>query len=792
MSATAFRREGPEEADYETACRWWSDARDHWTPIGWKAHFFRFNVLFNGAIVANPAFPRNLRAKPWAGQGLQVSLWPTPLNSNRAGWPIYHRRDNGLVRQGWEESAAPVLWTEWAEDGMLFRAHVFAHMAGGGEVRDGTEPLYAWVRLSVRDQCRPLPMDARRTFVLQLERPHVQGIMPYRNNLVFDTGDTAYPRRLRAIAARPGGKPALRVIEPGGKVRLAVVARRGVRLRFEERHGEDPGSFLRVEMDSTLGAKVDLLLPMLPTGRAEIEAELGLGYEGALRETARFWSAEAPAGAAAVRTPEPGVNRSIFHGVRLAGVIAETNPVDGRRALLTGTIKYEAIWAVNHALVSTFLLDCMGRHEDVGRSLEIFRDWQGRFVPPADGLRPHRGCFATPRSHACVDWLADHGAILYAAAQHALWSGDPEFIARWTDSIVAACEFVRDVRSGRNHRGARGLLPPGVCNDRERRSQAAWNDGWHYKGLTTAVRLLRRLGHPRAGEFAAEAEDYRRAFLRAFRVAARRGVHWTDAGGRRRPLPPPAVHADDPREIPVAMRHAFYLDAGPLFLVFAGLLRATDPLMESLVDWFRSGPPTRFRRGDGDACCWQLPSLRHEMSTCEPCFSWNLFHCWQRGQRAPFLEGLYSVFAGSMSRQTYVGGETRGGVYGVLFGHGLATYLARLSVIDDQVEERALHLLRLAPRAWLLPGRWTRFDRMPTELGPVTLHFRVARDGKTLEVRLRAAFRFLPRKVVLHVPPLEGVRAVRLNGSRLAWDGRRSSLVLPSLPRGAGVAPFQP
>lgn len=767
------------EPNYETACQWWSDARDYWTPIGWKDHFFRFNILFNGAIVANPAQPRNLRARPWAGQGLQLALWPTPINSNRSGWPIYHRYDNGLLRQGWEETPAPLLWTEWAEDGALFRAHVFAHMEGGREVQSGIEPLFAWMRLSVHRFCEPLPMDKRRTFVMQLTKPHVQGIMPYRNNLIFDTTDTTYPRRMLARMMSGNSTRGLRLIEPDGKVRLAVTARRECCLRFKDRHPTDPGSFLWIEIDSRVGAHADLLLPMLPTDRKVFDRELALGFDRAMEDTNRFWATQC-ASATAIETTEPGVNRSIAHGLRLSSIIAEKNPADGRYASLTGTIKYEAIWSVNFILVATMLQDCMGRHDDAARYLRIFKDHQGAFIPPADGLKPHRGCYATPRSHACVDWLADHGAILYAVAQHALWSHDEKFIAEWTDSIVAACEFIQYARRVK-HRGVPGLLPPGVCNDRQQRSQAVWNDGWHYKGLTTAVRLLKRIGHPRAAEFESEANDYRATFQTAYRVACRKSVHWTDAHGRKRPLPPPALYADNPREIPVAMRHAFYLDAGPLFLVFAGLLEAIDPTMESLVDWFRHGPPTGFQRGDGNACCWQLPSLRHEMSTCEPCFSWNLFHSWQRGQRSLFLEGLYSLFTGSMSRQTYIGGETRGGVYGVLFAHGTATFLARLSVIDDQIEDRSLHLLRLMPLAWLTSRQETHFERMPTEFGPISLRVRLSRDGRTLHVSLDTNFRFPPRRIFLHVPPLEGLRSVRLNGHSLPWNGKQQRLMIHSL-----------
>ena len=47
--------------------------------------------------------------------------------------------------------------------------------------------------------------------------------------------------------------------------------------------------------------------------------------------------------------------------------------------------------------------------------------------------------------------------------------------------------------------------------------QAVWAVGWNYKGLCAAVRLLKRTGHERAGEFEAEAAEFRAAVLAAFR-----------------------------------------------------------------------------------------------------------------------------------------------------------------------------------------------------------------------------------------------------------------------------------
>ena len=62
------------EPDYQTACPWWADLPNIWTPIGWKDHLCRFNILWNGTILAKPDM--NRRTKHLAGQGLQLAITP--------------------------------------------------------------------------------------------------------------------------------------------------------------------------------------------------------------------------------------------------------------------------------------------------------------------------------------------------------------------------------------------------------------------------------------------------------------------------------------------------------------------------------------------------------------------------------------------------------------------------------------------------------------------------------------------------------------------------------------------
>lgn len=762
--ATAGSEPGPGqpavEPDYRTANIWWSELPKKWTPVGWKDHLFRYNVLFNGAIVAEPHV--NRRTAAWAGQGLL--LWPALANP----------QDEGTIRQGWDaEHDAPVLWTDWSGSaygnarsmGIRFRQDVFAHVPGSGDVRTGSEPLFAWVRLAIQGVDAKPGLPKTYTFPYKMHGPAIGRSMVGASNLSYKW--QPYPRRLSFRPAAAGSSWGV-VTEPDGTIRLAAACRKGCRIEFHA-SGEDVA--LHIEFDVQPGSCADLLLPMIPTFRDQVEKEWTLGYDGALAESDAYWR-RLPVTAATVDVPEKEVTLAIRHYLKMAEVIAEKDPSTGDCCTLTGAWTYANVWSTPNSMLLALLLDPLGYHPQAERYLAVFAKHQGQTVPPGKTYQPHPGYLGTPKVYQAINWLSDNGALLWAFSQHALLSGDKQFIEAHTPTIIKSCEWIRDARKVTGHGGIEGILPGAVATDERKEVQSIWNDGWNYKGLTTAVRLLKRIRHPRAGEFEAEAKEYREAFQRAYREVAAQVPMWTDRRGNRRIRAPRNVSGD----ATWGLDHAFYLDVGPLFLVFSGLLDADDPLMQSARLWFREGPPRESYQDNGN--CWQPPSLQHEISSCEPCYSWVYFHSWQLADRPKYLEGMYSLFAGASSQQTYTVCETRGGITAVTPCLP-AVWLARLAAIDDQIRDGELHLLRLMPLAWLRPGQEARFENLPTEYGVVTLRAGLSSDGRALEVAFQPRYRTPPARAVLHIPPIPGLAAVRLNGQLLAWDQRQESLTLP-------------
>ena len=358
-----------KESDFQQACEWWADLPNIWTPIGWKDHMFRINVLWNGTILAKPEL--NDRTWQWAGQGLLLSVSPH-CSAN----------DDGMVRQGWKDGDAPVLWTEWSTQGVTLRSEVFAHIPGGGDTQSGIEPLFAWVRLLIHDLCPALPLEESHVFDLLLQTPQVGFSMNIRNVHLPSPEQGRYPRPLKPESEAFDPAQGHRILEEDGKVRLAIApGGRASTAVFTPPAQDQPLTRLQVRLPVRKGAYADLLVPLMPADRAVFDAELALGHAAALREARRYWK-RVTAGPTRFETPETDVNEVIRHSVRFSNILTEKLQATGKYCKISGSWTYASLWTTPGAMDMIMLMDTLGQHDTIARYLDIFREEQGTVVPP--------------------------------------------------------------------------------------------------------------------------------------------------------------------------------------------------------------------------------------------------------------------------------------------------------------------------------------------------------------------------------------------------------------------------
>ena len=225
------------EPNVEIASTWWPDIENTWVPIGWKDHPLRFNVLYNGTVIAQPV------RYPARGQGVQLTFQlsrdgAVPIGNSTKPFQL-RAQDGGVGDQGWSDQAAPVLWTRWRQDNLILRQEVFAHMPGGGPVTTGFEPLFAWIRLSLE------PSSSGGAFALvRINQPHIQTAMDRCENLLMDPAASAYPRPLRLESA--ASRTSHMLLDDTEHVRLAIASSEQASVAFIDQRPVGADTYLKI------------------------------------------------------------------------------------------------------------------------------------------------------------------------------------------------------------------------------------------------------------------------------------------------------------------------------------------------------------------------------------------------------------------------------------------------------------------------------------------------------------------------------------------------------------------
>ncbi|MEN8227701.1 MAG: twin-arginine translocation signal domain-containing protein [Bacteroidota bacterium] len=798
LNETPLRAEMDIEPTLAEAVNYWQDMDGTYTSLGWPDNMMAVSLLWNGGIVAKPDL--NRRTTQYKDQGAFFRFIPTTLEKlNKEGSAVNDMltlsdykygpgnwQDINYTDQYWKDSPAPVLVTRWYHEGVVLESSVFVHTPSGAPVKRGDEPLYAWVRIAVVELIDGLPLEERYGFNVVVENARVFVRNVRRHNIRYEE-DRSYDRKLKPLTEAYNKQKGYLLLEDGNRVRVGVAPGADCQVWFNRFTGQMPDNSFKMELDSIsvllkpeVGEQADLLIPILPASREAYEGRLAQGYEGALKEAEQFWTNQAKGTQTSISIPEGYISEALGAITQMSLGNTELNPATGKYCKVQGGWVYNDVWATPVSMEFTMMLDTLGYHDVVKKYLHIFKDEQGTVTPPgaawdwrkgrqkntmqSGAYTRHQGFLCTPELYKAVDWLADNGALLYAFAMHGLLSGDKQYIEEYTPAIIKSCEWIRDVCAQTNHDGYKGILPPGVSNDDGGAVQIAGPNAFNYVGLAKAVTLLKRIGHPRAEEFDKVRADFHSAFLKAYYDRYERMPEWTDAQGVRRKFAPRTLYgADSPAEL----RHRWYVTGGALFMVFAGILPSDDPsVLDSLV-WFREGPLVKHYRRESDTR--RQPSiLEREITENQPVYSWNLYSELRNGNRDRFLTGLYSLWAGAISRKTFSPCENRGNGIGMVCGAATNFYLTRQALVDDFSWPGEVHLLHMAPREWL-KGEGFGLKKIPTEYGPVTLSGKLD-DRGTLEVSYSAEYHWEPEKVILHVPPLEEIRSVRVNGKRVSGE----------------------
>ncbi|HPS56229.1 MAG TPA: hypothetical protein PLP05_11590, partial [Sedimentisphaerales bacterium] len=499
-----------DEPTFAQAKTWWEPMQNVWTPVGWKDHMFRFNVLYNGSVLASPHVIL-MWTKPATQKYIDKGIMLVPTlavgdvcDVEPQGDYIFTKIDGGIGNQGWNYShQAPVLWTELKKQDFVVTQEVFPHVPGGNQVQTGIEPIFAWIKYVVKDVPQGCT-DGKIKLRIRLSSEFaLRTNMIADENMLMKADRRDYHGKLEDVAFETDGEKGSDILEENKTVRLVCLPSTTAEYKLTSSKPDSKDYVLEVAFKAKKGAEAVLLLPMLSYEKDVVSAEMQVGIEKAIKESDKFWQKEM-ATKTVVDVPDQEINRLIRYSVLLALTASERDPDSGYYTLLTGSGSYDTLWVTPTSYGSHMLLDQLGYYKDVEFYADVFRRTQGSQKAPGPLYEKDEGYFSAPSTMLNIPWLSDNGAVLYTVCKHGLLTNDKEFIDKWIDAIIKSCEFIKRARAATNHDAYKGLLPPGDETDEKTPMQGIWANGWNYKGLCYAVKLLKRIDHPRADEFERE------------------------------------------------------------------------------------------------------------------------------------------------------------------------------------------------------------------------------------------------------------------------------------------------
>ena len=453
--------------------------------------------------------------------------------------------------------------------------------------------------------------------------------------------------------------------------------------------------------------------------------------ESLRRKAERFWEA-APLPYGRLQVPDPGVQALLDSSIR--NIYQAREIKQGLPAFQVGPTCYRGLWVVD----GSFLLEAityLGRSDETRNGVKYLMNFQRK-----------DGSFMLMDAH----WK-ETGIALWAITRHARLTGDTNWLIEAWPNVERGFAFIRKMRA---------MPPAGALN--ARLIPDGFSDGgladkvpeytniyWTLAGLRAAIEAARWVGKAdQAADWQKEYDD----FLQAFRTAAARDSRTDPHGNRYVPI---RMQPDDklpPQKAQWAFLHSLFpgkvfSPTDPLVQGNMAMLKAVE--QEGLVQdtgWLKDGIWTYFGSfyghawlwlGQGDKAARTLYAFGNHAS---PLLVWR---------EEQLLAGQGDQVVGDMPHNWASAEFIR---------------LVRHSLILERGDE--LHLFEAMPAKWARPGAVTRVQDIATEFGPLSLEFRVARNGASAILKLTPPPRTPPARIALHLDN---------------WSGQGGTMELPVL-----------
>jgi hypothetical protein len=667
-------------------------------------------------------------------------------------------------RQGLEEGWMPILTSKWSRNEVSFERLDYAALSPAREPLDesqlmGDEPAVLISRLAIQNNST-------------VPKTVVYYIKPWKP----DTGEVTYgalPINVKNAWAARLDRNCLMVIEGDREYALCAV----------DTHGR--GSLALDASVSTLRYSVSLnageqhvvhtVTPGKPLASSEQDKLVNLDYDGVHRSVAQYWRSRIAEGMQ-VQIPDEHL-QNLYNATLQHFLLVQTK--DGKRQEHypnVAMLYYGSIGSESSPVIQS--LDMRGLHKRAESCLNAWLSTQGDSMPAGDYISKEGGFF-----HFWPNYTSDQGGVLWALAEHYLYTRDKDWLRKVAPQIVAGCDFLirerkrtmKELPSGRKPLYY-GLAPAGCIADMRDWEYGFTLNAYFYLGLKKSAEVLRDVDEAQAQRIASEAEDY----LHTIRKVVKECVAISPVTRLRDGTSVPSVPSyvglrgfstDAKDSVDPDLRHGYAYDSnvGPSHLVKGEVFAATEQEVTWMLNYledrfFMYTPlPSRVRLDELSTDWFNLGGFEKQ----QPYYVHYQDAYLQRDQVPNFLRGFFNTLTSISDPMTltfqeeldFTGAQPHKTHEEAWFFHQLRHMLVMEAGND-------LYLAKGTPRAWLEQGKKIAVAQAPTYFGPVSYRVESFAQHGRIEAWLDPPKRQRPLSLYLRLrhPSQAAITRITING----------------------------
>ena len=510
----------------------------------------------------------------------------------------------------------------------------------------------------------------------------------------------------------------------------------------------------------------------------ELDQLKALEWDSSYREVKDLWNKRLERSISDYHVPQPELENLWRANLWHVLIGTDRDPSTGLYEHGAGTYAYPMY--ANEAMMVARSLDMRGEHEEARRLIEPYIVSQGQRALPGnfkskDGLL-YAAAPAKYDQYTAQGYNMHHGFILWAAAEHYLFTRDRAYLEAIAPNLIAACDWItreRQATKVMNPDGSRpveyGLAPAGDLEDVDEYLYFYATNAYYYLGMKTAAEALADIGHPEARRLRADAQAYRDDILASVResVATSPVVRLLD--GSYVPYVPPRAYAlTDQKE--GWIREALYC---ALHLVDAGLIHYQD----NMASWILHDLEDRIFFSDVSG----QPPEKMKMTLDEYWFTFggynpqpnlldNAIAYLKRNQSANFVRAFMNIYSASIYPDTVCFSECvppfaagGGPVYKTPDESKFIQYMRQMLILEMGNE---LAVGRGIPRAWMEDGRIVELRDAPTYFGPMSVKYESHADSGIIKAQISLPSRNPAERALISFrhPKARPIKSVTVNG----------------------------